>query len=213
MLNVGIVWAPATAGRPGGPGDQYVKRHPVPFGEYIPFRSLLTRYITRLSRIPEDFAPGQEPGLLDLGGVRIGTVICFEVAYDGLIRDIVAGDPALLVVQTNNATYGRTGQPDQQLAMSRLRAIASGRTVLVAATSGFSAVIAPNGQLVASSQEFERWVYDGPVTVRTGRPLATRVGAWPEWTLAILGVGAVVLAISRRRRERNRSDARELQPA
>ena len=213
VLTVGIVWAPATAGRPGGPGDQYVKRHPVPFGEYIPFRSLLTRYITRLSRIPEDFAPGQEPGLLDLGGVRIGTVICFEVAYDGLIRDIVAGDPALLVVQTNNATYGRTGQPDQQLAMSRLRAIASGRTVLVAATSGFSAVIAPNGQLVASSQEFERWVYDGPVTVRTGRPLATRVGAWPEWTLAILGVGAVVLAISRRRRERNRSDARELQPA
>ena len=85
----------------------------MPFGEYIPFRSVLTRYITRLRRIPEDFAPGDKPGLLDVGGVRIGDVICFEVAYDGIVRDVTAGDPRLLVVQTNNATYGHSGQPDQ----------------------------------------------------------------------------------------------------
>ena len=214
VLNVGIVWAPSTAPGGGGPGDRYEKRHPVPFGEYIPFRSVLTRYITRLRRIPEDFAPGEKPGLLDVGGVRIGDVICFEVAYDGIVRDVTAGDPQLLVVQTNNATYGHSGQPDQQLAMSRLRAIETGRTVLVAATSGFSAVIAPDGRLVASSAEFERWVYDGPVTLRTGETLATRVGAWPEWVLGILGVGAVALANTRRRRERNpSSDASTLQPA
>ena len=141
-------------------------------------------------------------------------MICFEVAYDGIVRDVTAGDPQLLVVQTNNATYGHSGQPDQQLAMSRLRAIETGRTVLVAATSGFSAVIAPDGRLVASSAEFERWVYDGPVTLRTGETLATRVGAWPEWVLGILGVGAVALANTRRRRERNpSSDASTLQPA
>jgi apolipoprotein N-acyltransferase len=214
VLNVGIVWAPSAAAGGGGAGERYAKRHPVPFGEYIPFRSLLTRWITRLDRIPEDFAPGTRPGLLDVGGVRIGDAICFEVAYDGIVRDVVGGDPQVLVVQTNNATYGRTGQPDQQLAMSQLRAIETGRSVLVAATSGLSAVIAPDGRLVAHSAEFERWVYDGPVTLRTGETLAARVGDWPEWILGILGVGAIALAITHRRRERNpASDASTLQPA
>ena len=135
------------------------------------------------------------------------------MAYDSLVQD-VAGDAQLLVVQTNNATYGYTGQPDQQLAISRLRAVQTGRTVLVAATSGFSAVIAADGSLVATSKEFERWVYDGPVTLRTGATLATRAGGWPGLILGTLGLGAVALAIVRRRRERNRSDdARTLQPA
>jgi apolipoprotein N-acyltransferase len=214
VLNTGIVWAPASNGTPGGPGERYVKRHPVPFGEYVPYRAFLTRWISELDRIPEDFAAGSKPGLLTLGPVRIGDVICFEVAYDSITHDVAAGDPQLLVVQTNNATYGRTGQPDQQLAMSRLRAVETGRTVLVAATSGFSAVIAPDGRLVASSVEFERWVYDGPVTLRTGSTLATRAGSWPGTILGTLGLAAVALAIIRRRRERNPSDdARTLQPA
>jgi apolipoprotein N-acyltransferase len=205
VLNLGIVWAPGGAGGGGGPGDAYAKRHPVPFGEYVPFRSLLTRFITRLDRIPRDFAPGAKPGLLQLGPVRIGDVICFEVAYDPIVQDVAAGDPGLLVVQTNNATYGRTGQPDQQLAMSRLRAIETGRTVLVAATSGLSAVIAPDGRLVAQSREFERWVYDGPVTVRAGKTLATRLGPWPALALGTLGVCAAALGSVRRRRERSPS--------
>ena len=213
VLNLGIVWAPTGSPGGGGPGDTYAKRHPVPFGEYVPFRSVLTRFITRLDRIPRDFAPGPRPGLLQLGPVRIGDVICFEVAYDPLVQDVAAGDPGLLVVQTNNSTYGRTGQPDQQLAMSRLRAIETGRTVLVAATSGLSAVVAPDGHLVAASHEFERWVYDGPVTVRTGTTLATRLGPWPGLALGTLGVCAAVLASVRRRRERSPSaDARRTEP-
>jgi apolipoprotein N-acyltransferase len=208
VLNLGIVWAPSTTPGGGGPGQTYAKRHPVPFGEYVPFRSLLTRYITRLDRIPEDFAAGHRPGLLRVGPVTVGDVICFEVAYDPIVQDVAAGSPGLLVVQTNNATYGHTGQPEQQLAMSRLRAIQTGRTVLVAATSGLSAVIAPDGTVVAGSTEFERWVFDGAVTVRTGQTLATRLGAWPELILGTLGVGAVALAVIRRRRERSlRTDA------
>jgi len=205
VLNLGIVWAPVGSAGTGGPGESYAKRHPVPFGEYVPFRSLLTRFVSRLDRIPRDFAAGSRPGLLQLGPTRVGDVICFEVAYDPIVQDVAAGDPGLLVVQTNNATYGRTGQPDQQLAISRLRAVQTGRTVLVAATSGLSAVIAADGHVVAGSHEFERWVYDGPVTVRTGSTLATRLGPWPELILGTLGVGAVALAIARRRRERSPS--------
>lgn len=213
VLNVGIVWAPTSAPSGGGPGDRYVKRHPVPFGEYVPFRSQLSGWISELGRIPQDFAAGTRPGLLKLGPVTIGDLICFEVAYDPIVHD-VATTSQLLVVQTNNATYGLTGQPDQQLAISQLRAVETGRSVLVAATSGFSAVIAPDGRLVARSSEFQRWLYDGPVTLRTGVTVATRAGAWPGWILGILGLGAVALAIVRRRRERNTSDdARALQPA
>jgi apolipoprotein N-acyltransferase len=161
--------------------------------------------VSRLDRIPRDFAAGDTPGLLQLGPVRVGDVICFEVAYDQVVQDVAAGQPGLLVVQTNNATYGRTGQPDQQLEISRMRAVQTGRTVLVAATSGLSAVIAADGHLVAGSHEFEQWVYDGPVTVRTGSTVATRLGPWPGIVLGTLGVGAVAVAIVRRRRERSQS--------
>jgi apolipoprotein N-acyltransferase len=206
VLNLGIVWAPTGSPGGGGPGQTYAKRHPVPFGEYVPFRSLLTRFVSRLDRIPRDFAAGHEPGLLQLGPVPVGDVICFEVAYDQVVQDVAAGQPGLIIVQTNNATYGRTGQPDQQLAMARLRAIQTGRTVLVAATSGLSAVIDADGAVVAGSREFERWVYDGPVTVRAGSTLATRLGPWPELILGTLGIGAVAVAIVRRRRERSPSE-------
>jgi apolipoprotein N-acyltransferase len=204
VLNLGIVWGPSGAPA-AGPGETYAKRHPVPFGEYVPFRSLLTKWVSRLDRIPRDFAAGHTPGLLQLGPVRIGDVICFEVAYDPIVQDVATGDPGLLVVQTNNATYGRTGQPDQQLEISRMRAVQTGRTVLVAATSGLSAVIAADGHLVAGSKEFQQWVYDGPVTVRTGETLATRLGPWPGLLLGTLGLGAVAWAIVRRRRERSPS--------
>ncbi len=199
VLNVGILWAPTGSASPG-PGQQYAKRHPVPFGEYLPFRSQLSRVIKRFDRIPRDFAAGSEPGLFTVGQLRIGDVICFEVAYDQLVRDVLAESAQVLVVQTNNATYGRTGQPEQQFAMARLRAIETGRSVVVAATSGISGVIAPDGVVVAGSREFETWTYNGPVTTRTQTSVASRVGAGPERIVGILGVVALVAATVRRRR-------------
>ncbi|WP_233510226.1 apolipoprotein N-acyltransferase [Actinomadura craniellae] len=188
--NRGIVWDPHT-----GPGEYYVKRHPVPFGEYLPFRDALTRLITRFERIPRDFARGARPGLLRLGPVTAGDVICFEVAYDGVVRDVASAD--LLVVQTNNATYGRTGMPAQQLAMSRLRAVEHGRTILVAATSGISAIVAPDGRMIDKSGEFVPDIQVARVQARTSRTIADRVGAFPEWVLALLGLAAVAVAARR----------------
>lgn len=185
--NRGIVWDPVT-----GPGSFYVKRHPVPFGEYLPFRDILTKLITRFERIPRDFLRGGRPGLLQLGPARVGDVICFEVAYDGLVRDVASSE--LLVVQTNNATYGRTSLPPQQIEMSRLRAVEHGRTVLVAATSGISAIIAPDGRMIDKSAEFTPDIQVARVPVRTSRTLADRLGAVPEWALALLGMAAVVVA-------------------
>jgi apolipoprotein N-acyltransferase len=182
--NRGIVWDPRT-----GPGDYYIKRHPVPFGEYLPFRDILTKLITRFERIPKDFLQGERAGLLRLGPVQVGDVICFEIAYDGIVRDVASA--GLLVVQTNNATFGRTSLPWQQLAMSRLRAVEHGRAFLVAATSGVTAVIAPDGKVVARSAEFVPYVHVARVQARTSRTLADHLGAVPEWLIALAGVAAV----------------------
>jgi apolipoprotein N-acyltransferase len=198
--NRGIVWDPRT-----GPGEHYDKRHPVPFGEYLPFRDVLTKLITRFERIPQDYLPGKRPGLLRLGPVRVGDVICFEVAYDGIVRDVSSAQ--VLVVQTNNATYGRTSLPWQQVAMSRLRAVEHGRSVLVAATSGITAVIGPGGAVVDQSAEFVPYAQVARVPARTSRTLADHLGAVPEWLIALVGVaalGATVWAGRRRQGEERR---------
>ena len=200
VQNTAIVWTPA------GPGERYVKRHLVPFGEYLPFRSLLTRVASRFAMIGKDFAPGSRPGVLTAAGVRFADVICFEVADDGVVRDAVNGGGRLLVVQTNNATYehrgdtGREGETAQQLQMSRLRAVEHGRAVVVAATSGVSAVIDPAGRVEQRSGVFQPAVLVADVPLRDARTLADRLGPWPERVVAALGLVAVACALPRRRR-------------
>ena len=200
IRNIAYVWDPRT-----GPGESYVKRHPVPFAEYIPLRPIARLVSRDVDLVQRDFVPGDRPGNLTVGPARVGDVICFEVAYDGLIDD-VANDSEMIVVQTNNATFGRSNETWQQLAMGRLRAIEHGRPVLVAATSGVSAVIDPDGHLQARSDVFTADVLVRMVSGREGNTLAGRVGAGPEWAVVAIGLAGLVLAaVARRRRERDRT--------
>jgi apolipoprotein N-acyltransferase len=198
ILNLALPWDPES-----GPGTAYAKRHPVPFGEYLPFRDVLTRFVTRFERVPRDFAAGIEPGFLTLGPLPLGVVICFEIAYDELVRDAVLAGGRVLVVQTNNATYGRTGQPEQQLAISRVQALTSGRATLVAATSGISAVIGPDGSVYWRSQEFQADSTIVPVALRSGATPAVRLGGSVELVaVAVLAAIIVGLVLSARRGRR-----------
>jgi apolipoprotein N-acyltransferase len=201
LANQGTVWLPGD-----GPGQTYVKQNLVPFGEYVPFRDQLDGVISRLDRVPRDFAAGDRPGLLTLGPVQIGDVICFDVAYDGAVRGPVAEGAGLITVQTNNATYGETGQLEQQWAISRLRAVEHGRSVVVASTSGISGVIGPDGTVQERAPETEQSLTVAPVTVRQQTTMATRLGGWPEAVLALLGLGAVVAAGVSRAARRPRSE-------
>ncbi|MCV2489095.1 apolipoprotein N-acyltransferase [Geodermatophilus sp. YIM 151500] len=194
ISNTAIVWGPDT-----GPGDTYVKRHPVPFAEYIPHRSFFRLFSADVDRVRRDFAAGDEVGLLQVGGVPLGDLICFEVVYDGLVHDVVGAGAGLLVVQTNNATFGFTDESEQQLALSRLRAVEHGRTVAIAATSGISAVVAPDGSVVRRTELFEPAVLVERIASRDSTTVAQRVGAAPEWALTALGLGAVAAAVARTR--------------
>jgi apolipoprotein N-acyltransferase len=204
VRNAAIVWSPAA-----GPGQIYVKRHLVPFGEYIPGRGLLTHLgVGRFSLIPRDFAAGHRPGILDIGGVKLADVICFEVADDDIVRQAVNGGGRLLTVQTNNATYeragdsGNGGETAQQLQMSRLRAVEHGRAVLVAATSGVSAVIAPDGSVRQQSGVFTPALLVADVPLRDQRTVADRLGVWPEHGLALAGLLWLLAVAVRQRRVR-----------
>ena len=172
---------------------------------------VLTKLISEFSLIPKDFVPGHRPGTLQVGPVRLADAICFEVADDAVVRQAVNGGGRLLVVQTNNASYehqgdsGRGGETAQQLAISRLRAIESGRAAVVVATSGVSAMIAPDGRVMARTGVFRPAVLDMRVPLRDPRTVADRIGAWPEWVLSGAALLALVLALVQSRGRRTDS--------
>jgi apolipoprotein N-acyltransferase len=193
--NAGILWSPAT-----GPGAIYVKRHPVPFAEYIPLRSA-AEFVSSDAKSVQDMVAGHGNGLVKGGPFPIGDVICFEIAYDGLVRSSVAAGARLIVVQTNNATFGHTAETYQQLAMSQLRAVESGRTVLQVATTGLSAVIGPDGRIrERSGKLYAPAILVQSVPLRTVRTPATRVGAIPEYVLAALALAALAWSLRPARR-------------
>jgi apolipoprotein N-acyltransferase len=197
--NTGIVWDPVS-----GPGQRYTKRHLVPFGEFIPWRGLISHLTSLTTLVPENYVSGRAVGVLGVGPATIADVMCFEVAFDEEVRDGVTHGGQLIVVQTNNATYMHTAETRQQLAMSQLRAIEHGRSVVVAATSGISAVIAPNGRVLERTGELTPAIIDTPVVLRTERTVADHLGAAPEWVFGILGVLSIAGAFALNRGGRNR---------
>jgi len=195
LTNAGIVWSPST-----GPGERYAKRHPVPFAEYVPFRSFARRVTSLVDLVRRDFRPGEEPGVLTVGPARVGDVICFEVAYDGVVRDTVTGGADLLVVQTNNATFGLSSESEEQLAMVRLRAVEHGRSAVMASTTGVSATVDADGRVVDRTGLFTQAVITRELRLGADRTLATRLGALPERVLAVGALLALLVPAVRRRR-------------
>lgn len=198
--NMGIVWDPVT-----GPGQTYTKRHPVPFAEYMPWRSFFRVFSNKVDLLRSEFLPGTVPGNLQIGGVEVGDVICFEIVSDGLVRDVVNGGAQMLVVQTNNATFGYTDETWQQQAMSRVRAVEHGRVVLIAATSGVSAVIRSDGTVESTIGLFTPGYLTPSIGLADTTTPATHLGAPMEWSLSAL----TPLALIWRWLRRNRTPARK----
>jgi apolipoprotein N-acyltransferase len=203
--NVGQLWVP---GR--GPTTAYVKRQLVPFGEYIPFRGLISSFSSLPSLQPTDFTAGHLPVVFDVGKIRLGDVICYEIGFDNLVRSEVNAGANLLTVQSNDADFeldGQLGETEQQTAMARIRAVESDRALVYASTTGESTVIAPDGGLIAHSGVWQQAILDARVPLVSYRTLADRVGGWPEYVIVMLTVLALAWAAfgsvrSRRRRTR-----------
>jgi apolipoprotein N-acyltransferase len=202
LRNVGQVWVP---GR-GPTYPIYVKRQLVPFGEYIPFRGLISSFSSLPSLQPVNYTAGRAPVVFDVGTIKLGDVICYEVGFDNLVRSEVNAGANLLALQSNDADFeldGQLGETEQQTAMARIRAIESDRAVVYASTTGESSIIAPDGALIVNSGVWRQAILEARVPLVSYRTLADRVGAWPEYVIVLLTVLALGWAcvISRPRRK------------
>ena len=199
VLNQGIVWDPET-----GPGERYTKWHPVPYGEYIPFRRYIDANFGDLARIGRDMRAGSRRTPLDVAGVRVADAICFDVAYDDGIHAQVRNGADLLAVQTSNATFIFTDQVDQQFAITRLRAIEAGKWLVVASTNGLSGIIAPDGTVVEGVERRTTASLVHEVELLPGTSPGIALTPWLTWGVRVLTLLGLLLvaaaAVAGRRR-------------
>jgi apolipoprotein N-acyltransferase len=199
VLNQGIVWDPVT-----GPGERYTKRHPVPFGEYIPFRGIVDDWnFGRLAIVGRDMVAGTGKEPLTVAGTKVADAICFDIAYDDVLYDQVSRGARLVTVQTSNATFIFTHQIEQQFAISRLRAIETGRYVVVASTNGLTGVIGPDGRVLAKAKPRTTTVLDEQVGLVEALTPAVRMGPWPGRIIAATTIVVLLISLATKRRRRS----------
>ena len=180
---------------------RYDKVRRVPFGEYVPFRPMIDRLsggaVSRF--VPNDAVAGTGPALIDTPTGPAGVVISWEVFFERRARDAISNGGEILLNPTNGSSYWLTIVQTQQVASSRLRALETGRWVVQAAPTGFSAFIAPDGTVHQRSAVSETLVLQQQVQRRQGLTWSVRFGPWPGLALCLALLGAT-WAWSRRRR-------------
>ncbi|WP_259157862.1 apolipoprotein N-acyltransferase [Corynebacterium sp. ES2715-CONJ3] len=189
-----------------GPGEYHHKKFLQPFGEYMPMRDFF-RTFSSMVDLAGNFQPGHGDGTvairaMQLGrNVRVGISTCYEVAFDQAGRDAVRAGAEILSTPTNNATFEFSDMTYQQLAMSRMRAIELDRAVIVAATSGVSAIVTPDGSIQSRTGIFEAKNLTASVPLKDSLSPAARFGSDIEWALVMMGLVAVALSIALVRRK------------
>ena len=173
---------------------RYDKRHLVPFGEYIPLRSVLF-FLRKLTAGEEDFSPGTGPALFRVAGRPVAASICYEALFPALIRDGVLGGATWFVNVTNDAWFGDTVAPHQHLAMARMRCVEFRRPMVRAANSGISAVIDADGGVVASLGLFRRGVLVAGVRPETFETVYAKTGEIFGISCSILTVFAFIFPL------------------
>ena len=174
--------------------DRYDKVHRVPFGEYIPARSFFDR-LADVSAVPRDAIAGKGPGVIDTPAGRLGVLISYEVFFADRGRAAVRAGGRLLLVPTNASSFNDAQVPAHELAVARLRALESGRWLLQAAPTGYSAVVDHRGRVLARTSLGKASVLRHDVELRSGRTVFVALGPAP-----VLVGAAVVLACAWTRR-------------
>ena len=187
-----IWWEPGA-----GPGDVYHKRDLVPFGEWIPFREVLLPRLPILEQIGRQSIPGEGPGVVDAPtqaypDLAVGTIICFELAYDDTSYDVVRGGAQVVVSQSNTNTYAGTFEPHQQLVINRVRAMELGREVAASTLNSLSAVIDTRGRVQAVTAEYDAGSVITTLPLRSNVNLSVTLNpglAWAACAATLVGVG------------------------
>lgn len=178
-------------GEDGRTRGGYRKMQLVPFGEYVPLKSLLF-FVGPLVEKVSDFAPGTEPVVLDTGVARAGVSICYEVVYPWISRAFAAGGADVLTTITNDAWFGTSSAPYQHFAQASVRAVEQGRYLVRAANTGISGVIDPYGRTVISTPLFEEAAVTGDVRLIERRTIYSYLGDLVAWLGLVLAAWLAV---------------------
>ncbi|MDN3444022.1 apolipoprotein N-acyltransferase [Microbacterium sp. APC 3901] len=196
FYNTSLLWT-----EDGATGQIHDKRHPVPFGEYVPDRPFFNALAPDLiGLIQREYTPGTNPPIVEVDGVRVGLAICFDVIYDDVINEGIDEGAEVLVFQTNNADFRGTDENRQQLAFARMRAIETGRSVVNISTVGTSQIIRPDGSTVSSLDAGKAGALLEDVELRSGLTAGMILGPWIQQILLWGGVGALAFGWLRARR-------------
>lgn len=194
--NSSLVWS--TAGKLVG---RYDKLHPVPFAEYMPDRTFWRQLAPELvDLVNYDYRAGNRSPVVEVSGVQAGITICFDVTSEQQLREMALGGAELILAQTNNADFGKTDENLQQLAITRLAAIETGRSIVNISTVGTSAVLSPTGDTLDSIPAYE------PGAMVTDVPLARAItpaiilAPWMDMTMQIIAILGLLFTVRWRRR-------------
>ncbi|QEO10025.1 apolipoprotein N-acyltransferase [Protaetiibacter larvae] len=191
-FNTSLLWRPGD-----GAVDRYDKRHPVPFGEYVPDRAVWRQFAPELiDLIQREYTPGTTDAVMDVGrdghSVPAGFAICFDIVDDALMREGVEEGGQLVLAQTNNADFGFTDENVQQLAIARIRAVELGRTVVNISTVGTSAIVLPDGTVQDRLPRFTPAAMVAEVPLSTTTTPAVVIGRGVEWGVVAIALGALI---------------------
>ena len=159
----------------GSTGGVYRKMHLVPFGEYVPFKSVFF-FAGHLVQAVSDFSPGESIVLLPLAGHLVSTAICYEVVYPDFVRQFVKNGSELLTTITNDAWFGDSSAPYQHFEQASMRAIENGRYLVRSANTGISGIVDPYGHVLAQSALFQPAVIVGTARFLKTSTFYTRHG-------------------------------------
>lgn len=171
--------------------DYYDKAHPVPFAEYMPDRDFFMALAPDLvGLVTRDYEKGETNPVLDFGDYAAGILICYDVADDYLVNQLVKQGADIIFLPTNNADFGQTDQNQQQLKIAQVRALETGRTVINISTVGTSAMVNPDGTILSQLTPYEPGAMVEEVKLATG----TSPAVWLSWYLEA-GLGLLVVGL------------------
>lgn len=182
FVNEAVAWGPS-----GTVIGSYEKVHRVPFGEYVPLRSIL-RHLVNLSAVPRDAIPGHGPGILKTPAGPLGVMISYEAFFSSSARAAVQAGGQVLIVPTNTSSYSSNLVPGEEEAADRMRSVEEGRDLVQASPTGYSTVVNSHGQVRDRSNLGVPAVVEATVAKRAGLTLYERGGDTPELVLAGLAV-------------------------
>lgn len=204
VFNSSLYFAPKQ-----GQIDQYDKKRPVPFAEYVPDRDFWYQLAPDLiGLVSRGYAFGTRDGIFSFEGKNLGVLICFEIAIDDIGRELVADGAEIILSQTNNADFGRSDETFQQAALARLRAIETGRTIVNISTVGVSLIFLPNGKIVSELPIYTPGVMIETVPLRSSITPAMRIGPFFDLLINVLAISLITTAIGFRLQKRARSKAK-----